>query len=146
MGIDIANKIDWSMSQVICLANDFTKYDENAVNQMGRNIKLVRYRKFGAEFLLFEHLNIPKVFSTIENTDLKKKREFTNNSQKTFMQKYDSTETKLLNVCLTIKDYILSLGDDVTENQLKLYVALKKVKNIVCLEIFKSKIIFSFRT
>lgn len=47
LGQKIADSIDWSMPGVICIANDFTKYDEHAVNQMQRNIKLIRYRKFG---------------------------------------------------------------------------------------------------
>ena len=48
LGIEKAANIDWSMPCVICIANDFTKFDEHAVNQMQRNIKLVRYRKFGS--------------------------------------------------------------------------------------------------
>lgn len=49
--MDILNKesvekIDWSMPCVICIASDFTKFDEHAVNQMQRNIKLVKYKKY----------------------------------------------------------------------------------------------------
>ena len=38
LGSEQADKIDWSMPCVICVANDFTKFDEHAVNQMQRNI------------------------------------------------------------------------------------------------------------
>ena len=44
-GMEVANQIDWSVPCVICIANDFTRYDVHAVNQMQRNIKLVKYRK-----------------------------------------------------------------------------------------------------
>jgi len=54
---------------------------------------------------------------------------------------FDTAPEKLKNIYLSIKDYILSLGDDVTENQLKLYVAFRKVKNIACVEIYASKIL-----
>ena len=37
----------------------------------------------------------------------------------------------------------MSLGDDITENELKLYVAFKKVKNIACVEIYQSKILIN---
>ena len=37
--------------------NDFTKYDEAAIKQMNRNISLIRYKKFGDDLLMFEHLN-----------------------------------------------------------------------------------------
>ena len=39
----------------------------------------------------------------------------------------------------------MDLRDDITENQLKLYVAFKKVKNIVCVEIYQSKILLHLR-
>ena len=42
LGMDIANKIDWSIPCVICIASDFTKFDEHAVNQMQKNIRLIR--------------------------------------------------------------------------------------------------------
>jgi len=61
LGIDIANKIDWSIPCVICIANDFTKFDEHAVNQMQKNIKLVKYKKFNDELILFEQINAPDV-------------------------------------------------------------------------------------
>ena len=38
LGTDAATKIDWSLPCVICIASDFTKFDEHAVNQMQRNI------------------------------------------------------------------------------------------------------------
>lgn len=56
---------------------------------------------------------------------------------------YETAPQKLKNIYLTIKDFILSLGDDVTENQLKLYVAFKKIKNIACVEILQSKVIIN---
>ena len=47
LGMEVADQIDWSVPCVICIASDFTKYDVHAVNQMQRNIKLVKYRKNG---------------------------------------------------------------------------------------------------
>lgn len=40
---------------------------------------------------------------------------------------------------------IFSLGDDIAENQLKLYVAFKKVKNIACVEVYQSYILMHLR-
>ena len=37
-GIDAAKAVDWSGPRLICIAGDFTKYDEHAVRQMNRNI------------------------------------------------------------------------------------------------------------
>lgn len=135
LGADAAGKIDWSMPLVMCIANDFTKFDEHAVNQMQRNIKLVRYKKFGKDLILFEHLNSPSVKPAVDTSGTG-----TAAAQKTFAQQFESADGKMQTLYLSIKDYILSLGDDITENQLKLYVAFKKVKNIVCVEIYSSKI------
>ena len=68
MSKEIADLIDWSVPCVICIASEFTKYDIHAVNQMQRNIKLVKYRKYDDELILFEHLNTPVVKSF--NTDI----------------------------------------------------------------------------
>jgi predicted transport protein len=40
-----------------------------------------------------------------------------------------------------LRDYIVSLGDDISVNELKLYVAFKKVKNIICVEIYNKYLI-----
>jgi predicted transport protein len=40
-----------------------------------------------------------------------------------------------------IRLYILSLGDDINENELSLYVAYKKTKNIICVEVRSSNVL-----
>jgi hypothetical protein len=37
-GKDEAAKVEWSAPRLICIAGDFTRYDEHAVNQISRNI------------------------------------------------------------------------------------------------------------
>lgn len=54
---------------------------------------------------------------------------------------YATAPKAMQNTYDSVKNYILSLGDDIIENQLKLYVAFKKVKNFVCAEIYKDKIL-----
>lgn len=57
LGKQAADKIDWSGPRLVCIAGDFTKYDEHAVKQINRNIELIRYRKYGDELILFELMN-----------------------------------------------------------------------------------------
>ena len=59
LGKEAAKEIDWSAPCVFCIAKEFTKFDEHAVNQMQRNIKLVKYNKYGENLILFEHINVP---------------------------------------------------------------------------------------
>lgn len=142
LGPEKAEQIDWSMPCVICIANDFTKFDEHAVNQMQRNIKLVKYRKYGDELIAFEFLNTPQVQPSPEETSAPIKK---SKGDKPFRQRLEETSEAFKNLYFSIHDYILSLGDDIAENQLKLYVAFKKVKNIACIEVYQSYILIHLR-
>lgn len=39
LGKDIADAIDWSNPRLLCIASDFTKYDEHAIQQINRNME-----------------------------------------------------------------------------------------------------------
>ena len=141
LGKEKAANIDWSMPCVICIANDFTKFDEHAVNQMQRNIKLVRYRKFGDNLIAFEHLNAPQVQPITYEEPQTKPSSKSGWKDKNFKQYFAESGEKNQNIFYSIRDYVLSLGDDIAENQLKLYVAFKKAKNFVCVEVYQSQIL-----
>lgn len=134
---DKADEIDWSMPCVVCIANDFTKYDIHAVNLIPRNIKLVRYRKFGNDLIAFEHLNTPVVKPLVDDTDIQISKK-NPGKDKNFTQYFCEAGEKNQQIYYKIKDYITSLGEDITENQLKLYVAFKKIKNIICVEVYQN--------
>ena len=40
-----------------------------------------------------------------------------------------------------VRRYMVEQGDDVSENELKLYLAIKKVCNIVCVEVNRTRVI-----
>lgn len=125
---NIIDNIDWEHPRIICVANDFTKYDKYAVNQMKYDISLVRYIKYDDDLLMFEHLNDNNT-KTNSNASKKNIKELTQDLKSLYEE---------------IKYYILSLGDDITEKELKHYIAFRKIKNIVCVEI-KDKIILHLR-
>ena len=141
-GIEVSKKVDWSAPRIICVAYDFTKYDESAINQMTRNISLIRYRKFNDEFLMFEKVN--------ENTatqinDESKTIKTNHYEDKAFDVRFEEASDNLKNLYADLKDFILKLGDDVSESRLKLYSAFKKIKNITCVEIFKDTLLLHIR-
>lgn len=141
LGKEKADAIDWSMPCVICVAHDFTKFDEHAVNQMQRNIKLVRYRKFGDNFIALEYLNAPQVQPIPYDDPQTKPTKKNSRKDRDFQQGFSELSDKNKRLFDSIRDYILSLGDDISEEQLKLYVAFKKAKNFICVEIFQSYIL-----
>lgn len=144
LGQKKSEAIDWSMPCVICIANDFTKFDEHAVNQMQRNIKLVRYRKFGDDLIAFEHINAPQVQPIMDDAASQPTKK-SGWKDKDFKQYFAEAGEKNQNLFYSIKEYILSLGDDISENQLKLYVAFKKAKNFVCVEVYQSSLLLHLK-
>ena len=144
LGNKKAELIDWSMPCVICIANDFTKFDEHAVNQMQRNIKLVKYKKYGKDFIIFEYLNSPNVKPLIIDEPSAQGSK-SSGKDKTFLQNLAESPQDKKDLYYSLRDYILSLGDDIAENQLKLYVAFKKVKNFICAEVYKNNVLLHLR-
>lgn len=136
MGMDVANAIDWSVPSVICIASDFTKYDIHAVNQMQRNIKLVKYRKYSNGQILFEHLNTPIVKQVEQDTVLGAEKK----GSKTHQEKLKEASQNIRNIYYELCNYIESLGDDISANQLKLYLAYKTTQNLACIEIYKKHV------
>jgi hypothetical protein len=60
-GKERADSIEWGACRLLCIASDFTTYDEHAVKQIPRDIQLLRYRCYGSEFLLLELVNIDPI-------------------------------------------------------------------------------------
>ncbi len=141
LGMKAAELIDWSVPCVICIASDFTKYDVHAVNQMQRNIKLVKYRKYGNDLILFEHLNSPVISAVVSDSGAVP----SGNTQKTHLEKLAAANSHFKTLYTSLCNYIESLGDDLVANQLKLYLAYKKVQNIFCIEIYNKQILLRLK-
>lgn len=137
LDIKTAEKIDWSMPRVVCIAGDFTRYDESAIKQMDRNISLIRYKKFGEDLLMFEQIN-ENIVKAIKN-EIDKSVATPN--MKTFRKQYETAKENIRLLYDDLENYILSLGDDINENELKLYKAFKKIKNFITAEIYNNKIL-----
>ncbi len=142
LGKEFSDILDWSMPRLICVAGEFTKFDSHAVNQIPRNIDLIRYKKFGIDLILFELVNSNTAKPIRDASELPVKKQSTD---KSFTEQLQTTDKKIEELYYSIRDYILALGDDVTENQLKLYVAFKKIKNIVCAEVRSKSIMLYLR-
>ena len=56
-GQEAAQSVEWTSPRLICIAGDFSKYDEHAIKQMNHNIELIRYMRFGDDLLLLEQVN-----------------------------------------------------------------------------------------
>lgn len=132
LGKQAADKIDWSGPRLVCIAGDFTKYDEHAVKQINRNIELIRYRKYGDELILFELMNAVVASETPTSGRADGAKRY---KDKTVMEALQQADVGIQNIYSDFRDFILNLGDDVQEKVLKFYVAFKKIRNFACVEI-----------
>lgn len=138
LGKGQGDAIDWSAPRLLCIAGDFTRYDEHAIQQMDRNIELIRYRRFGEELLLLELVNaITATTEQIEQSEQsssKSKPEY-----KTVSQMLEELSGSLLDLYEELRAYLTALGDDVQVKTLKYYVAFKRLRNFACVEVHPSK-------
>ncbi|MDK2801098.1 MAG: hypothetical protein PWQ70_2717 [Clostridiales bacterium] len=142
LGKDIADKIEWSMPRLLCIAGDFTKFDEYAVKQINRNIELIRYKKYEDDLILFELVNATTASqTTIVSDDGTTKP----NVYKTVTENLQQADKELQDMYYSVRDFILNLGDDIQEKVLKYYIAFKKIRNFACVEVYpKSKTILMY--
>ena len=139
LGLKAADDIDWTMPRVVCIAGDFTKYDESAIKQMNRNISLIRYKKFGDDLLMFEQINENIAAAISEDTSVSKPK----SSDKTFEEQINGADKEIKVLYQNLSNYILSLGDDISETHLKLYAAFEKIRNIVTVVALKKKLVIN---
>lgn len=135
-----ADAIDWSGPRLICIAANFTKYDAHAVQQINRQIELVRYRLFGDDLLLLEAANTPNTqpsSSVAVSAQSNKPR----SGDKSVAEIYTELSPAMLELLETVEAHIFSLGDDVQRKELKLYYAYRRLKNFATLVLQKSRLL-----
>jgi predicted transport protein len=131
-GKEAAAQIEWSAPRLICIAADFTRYDEHAVKQMGRNIELVRYRKFGEDLLLLELLTAVSATATtalVTSSGSKSRRD------KTVSEYVADMGPQLSELFADAETFLLARGDDVTKKVTQFYLAYRRIKNFACVEV-----------
>jgi predicted transport protein len=138
-GKEAANVVEWGSPRLLCIAGDFTRYDVHAVQQINRNVELVRYRRFGDDLLLLELVNAVTAAPTSDDTEnpgsTGKVKSGTGVQYKTVTQYLAQADTALRDRYERLRAELIALGDDVQEKTLKLYIAFKRLKNFACVEV-----------
>ncbi len=160
LGSNVAKLVDWSAPRLICIAGDFTRYDEHAVKQINRYIELLRYRRFEDNLLMIELVHAPKVprtSATSSSSNLNHVHEPSSGVSEPANGSKSSSDGSLAadsytsqhiayrisNAPPAVRDlyeavsaFLSGLGDDVQVKELKYYVAFKRIKNFACAEVF----------
>ncbi len=146
LGNEVSEEINWAGTRLLCIAADFTRYDEHAVQQIPRNVELIRYKLFGDDLLLLDLVNAVSVSdatSAKAGTDdvaapLKPR---TQGKDKTVEEQLTGAQPEIRALYDALSSHLLALGDDVQEKRLKLYVAFRRLKNFACVIPYRDKLL-----
>lgn len=130
LGKGLSEKIEWASPRLLCIAGDFTRYDGHAVQQINRNIELIRYARFGGDLLLLELVNAVTADTTDTGNAGSSKA-----TSKTVTEYLADADEELTDLYEALKAFLVGLGDDVQVKTLKNYFAFRRIKNFACVEV-----------
>ena len=141
-------QVDWSDVRVICIAPNYKKYDLHAVQVMGANIELWKYRLFTNNTLYLEEVfHNAKATSAVSQSSNKnpvmveagkKAAQVRATATYTFDEHLEGKTKQIQELIHTIREFVTGLDTAIEEVPKKFYVAYKASQNIVCMEV-KSK-------
>lgn len=129
LGQEVADSIDHSSIRLICIATDFTRDDLGAYELMPNNIDLVRYRRFGDDQLLLERITSSEMSSAAPVPGVASESSPRGSTVKPITQVLAENEPAAQDLYRSIRQAILSQGEDVTVKVTKLYFAFKRTRN-----------------
>lgn len=143
LGSKRATEIDWAAPRLLCIAGDFTRYDKHAVQQINRNIDLFRYQKFGNDLLALQlvHRTSNVVLNADEDHRGNASRPVKRGTDKPVQEAIEDAEQEIKDLFAEVRTFIMALGDDVQEKQLKLYMAYRRIKNFASVVVQKRALV-----
>jgi len=149
---ETAGNIEWAGTRLLCIASDFTRYDQYAVQQIPRNIELIRYKLFGDDLLLLELVNTQSV---PDATAVKPAPTGASSTQqdgpksagkdKSLVEQLALATPEIRTLYEQTSSLLLSLGDDVQQKTLKLYTAFRRLKNFACVIAFPNRLLVTLK-
>ncbi len=145
LGKEVADAIDWAGTRLLCIAADFTRYDQHAVQQIPRNVELIRYKLFGNDLLLLELVNSVSVVdataSKADGTTSVASAPRAGGKDKTAEEQLAQAQLAIRELYDSLAGYLNAMGDDVQEKHLKLYTAFRRLKNFACVIPYRDKLL-----
>lgn len=136
-GHEAADSIEWTAPRLLCIAGDFTKYDQHAVQQINRNIELIKYKRYGSDLLMLDLVHSVTADAGENAPTISVSQSKTTPSYKTVSDNLREASPQTVSLFESVKAYLMGLGDDVQMKTLKFYFAFKRIKNFACVEVKK---------
>ncbi|QOT76332.1 DUF5655 domain-containing protein [Cupriavidus basilensis] len=151
LGKDVAEQIEWAGTRLLCIAADFTRYDQHAVQQIPRNIELIRYKLFGDDLLLLELVNaqsvpdatVVKPAPAEASTEPEKPKPAS--KDKSLEEQLALATPEIRELYSQTTSFLTALGDDVQEKRLKLYTAFRRLKNFACVIAYPNRLLITLK-
>lgn len=143
VGSDV--EVDWTDIRVICIAPNYKRYDIHAVDVMGANIELWKYRLFENETIYLEEVFQASVPSSRSSTSDgkdpimveagKKAARTRATASYTFDEHLEGKPQTIQDLALAVRDVVTDLDPAIEEVPKKHYIAYKGSQNIVCVHL-----------
>ncbi|MFJ6755814.1 DUF5655 domain-containing protein [Streptomyces sp. NPDC091273] len=124
LGDAAADQVLWSAPRLICVAEDFTRYDIHAVREIRRSIDLVRYSYFGNELLALE-----PVASVVADGAARGERRPQRAASSPAVHTEVGGVSQLRDA---LEEVLLGFGNDVSRVDRKQYRAYRRLRNFAC--------------
>ena len=134
-GKEMSDNIEWGSPRLLCIAGGYTNYDVYAVQQINRNIELIRYSHYGKELILLEQVNVTTATADTDkhHSDSSDTSAGSTRSHKTAAESLEQADQEIRDLFGAFHDFALALGDDVQAKTLSLYFAYRRLKNFACI-------------
>lgn len=138
--------VDWSDVRVICIAPNYKKYDLHAVQVMGANIELWKYRLFkNGSLYLEEVFQAARTVAQPAGGDGsgknpvmveagRKAAQVRATATYEFEEHLEGKSASIQSLMHAIREFIVGLDPAIEEVPKKFYIAYKVSQNIVCME------------
>lgn len=151
-GKETAQHIEWKGTRLLCIASDFTRYDQHAVQQIPRNIELIRYKLFGDDLLLLELVNAQSVAdatavkpTTADVPPVEQEVPKPQGKDKSLAEQLALATPDIRALYEQTASLLMSLGDDVQQKSLKLYTAFRRLKNFACVIVYPNRLLVTLK-
>jgi predicted transport protein len=152
LGKEVAERIEWAGTRLLCIAADFTRYDQHAVQQIPRNIELIRYKLFSDDLLLLELVNAQSVpdataakLGAVPDRPTEPTPPKQAGKDKSLAEQLELATLEIRTLYAQTAGFLLALGDDVQEKPLKLYTAFRRLKNFACVIAYPNRLLVTLK-